>query len=78
MTAIRQEAIQLLQEMPEDRLRYIVQIIRGVNGLYNDNQSEKKEAFKKLEQLRKKGTLTDYDAELASYREEKYDAQNPD
>ncbi len=71
MTAIRQEAMQLLQEMPEDRLRYIVQIIRGVNGLYNDNQSEKKEAFKKLEQLRKKGTLTDYDAELASYREEK-------
>lgn len=78
MTAIRQEAMQLLQEMPEDRLRYIVQIIRGVNGLYNDNQSEKKEAFKKLEQLRKKGTLTDYDAELASYREEKYGAQNPD
>lgn len=71
MTAIRQEAMQLLQEMPEDRLRYIVQIIRGVNGLYNDNQSEKKEAFNKLEQLRKKGTLTDYDAELASYREEK-------
>lgn len=29
MTAIRQEAMQLLQEMPEDRLRYIVQIIRG-------------------------------------------------
>ena len=71
MTAIRQEAIQLLQEMPEDRLRYIVQIIRGVNGLYNDNQSEKKEAFKKLEQLRKKGTLTDYDAELATERTSK-------
>ena len=49
MTAIRQEAIQLLQEMPEDRLRYIVQIIRGVNGPYHDNRSEKKEAFKKLE-----------------------------
>jgi len=32
----------------------------------------RKEAFEKLEQLHKKGTLTDYDAELASYREEKY------
>ncbi len=46
MTAIRQEAIQLLQEMPEDRLRYVVQIIRGVNGPYHDNQSEKKKPSK--------------------------------
>lgn len=57
MTAIRQEAIQLLEKMPEDRLRYIVQIMRGINRLYNDNQSEKKEAVVKLEQLRKKEQL---------------------
>lgn len=30
------------------------------------------EAFERLEQLRKKGTVTDDKAELASYREEKY------
>ena len=40
--------------------------------MYNDDQSERKEAFARLEQLRKKGTVADYDAELASYREEKY------
>ena len=34
--------------------------------------SEGKEAFERLEQLRKKGMVTDYDAELASCREEKY------
>ena len=28
--------------------------------------------FARLEQLRKKGTVTDDDAELASYREDKY------
>ena len=33
---------------------------------------EKKEAFARLEQLRRKGTVVDYDAELAEYREEKY------
>ena len=33
---------------------------------------EKKKAFLRLEQLRKKGTVTDYGAELASYREETY------
>ncbi len=35
-------------------------------------QRIKKEAFAKLEQLRKKGTVTDGDTELTSYREEKY------
>jgi len=58
--------------LPEDQVSFILQIMQGVNGLYNDNQSERKEAFTRLEQLRKKGTVTDYDAELASYREEKY------
>ena len=46
--------------------------MQGVNGLYNDNQSEKKKAFERLEQLCRKGTVIDYDAELAEYREEKY------
>lgn len=36
---------------------------------------EKKEAFARLEQLCRKGTIADYDAELASYREEKYEMQ---
>ena len=72
MTALRQTAMKELEKMPEDKERFILQIMPGVNGLYNDNQSERKEAFTRLEQLRKKGTVTDYDAELASYREEKY------
>lgn len=72
MTALRQTAMKELEKMPEDKVSFILQIMQGVNGLYNDNQSERKEAFTRLEQLRKKGTVTDYDAELASYREEKY------
>lgn len=72
MTALRQSAIRELEKLPEDKVSFILQIMQGVNGLYNDNQSERKEAFTRLEQLRKKGTVTDYDTELASYREEKY------
>ena len=72
MTALRQSAIRELEKLPEDKLSFVIQIMQGVNGLYNDNQSERKEAFARLEQLRKKGTVTDYDEELASYREEKY------
>lgn len=72
MTALRQSAIMELEKLPEDKLTFIIQIMRGVNGLYADTNSERKEAFARLEQLRRKGTVTDDDAELASYREEKY------
>ena len=71
MTALRQSAIRELEKLPEDKVEFILQIMQGVNGLYN-NQSERKEAFTRLEQLRKKGTVTDYDTELASYRDGKY------
>ena len=33
MTAIRQEAIQMLEKVPEDKLSFIIQIMQGVNGL---------------------------------------------
>lgn len=72
MTALRQNAMLELEKIPEDKLGFILQIMQGVNGLYSDTKTEKKEAFSKLEQLRKKGTVIDDDAELVAYREEKY------
>ena len=45
----------------------------NIRGRCMDNSNdERKEAFARLEQLRKKGTVVDDAAELASYREEKY------
>ena len=72
MTALRQNAIRELEKIPEDKIGFLLQIMQGLNGLYHDNQSERKEAFARLENLRKKGSVMDYDAELASYRDEKY------
>lgn len=72
MTALRQSAMRELEKLPEDKISFVLQIMQGVNGLYNNSQSERKEAFERLEQLRRKGTVVDYDAELISYREEKY------
>lgn len=72
MTALRQSAIRELEKLPEDKISLVLQILQGVNGLYNDNQSEREEAFERLEKLRKKGTVADYNAELVSYRELKY------
>lgn len=72
MTTLRQNAIMELEKLPEDKLSFIIQIMQGVNGLYTDTKEERKEAFNRLEQLRRKGTVSDEEAELASYREEKY------
>ena len=78
MTTLRQNAIMELEKLPEDKLSFIIQIMQGVNGLYTDTKAERKEAFNRLEQLRRKGTVVDDDAELASYREDKYGRQNSD
>ncbi len=72
MTALRQSALRELEKLPEDKVSFVLQIMQEVNGLYNDNHSKRKDAFARLEQLRRKGNVVDYDAELASYREEKY------
>ena len=40
MTAIRQEAMQLLEQMPEDKLKYVVQILQGVNGLLEETEKK--------------------------------------
>ena len=45
MTALRQSAMRELEKLPEDKISFVLQIMQGVNGLYNDNQSEKKKAL---------------------------------
>lgn len=72
MTALRKSALMELEKIPEDKLSFVIQIMQGVNGLYGDSNKERKDAFSRLEQLRKKGTVADEAAELASYREDKY------
>ena len=61
-----------LEKIPEDKLSFVIRIMQGVNELYNDSNKERKDAFARFEQLRKKGNAIDDDAELASYRKDKY------
>lgn len=77
MSGLRKDAMELLERIPEDKLYYIVQIMKGVNGLYGtENQSVRDRAFEELESLRRKVPDIDYDKELENYREEKYGAAN--
>lgn len=43
MTAIRQEAIQMLEKVPEDKLSFVIQIMQGVNGLLGTTDIKEKE-----------------------------------
>lgn len=72
MTALRQSAMKELERMPEDKITFILQIMQGINGLYEDKASAKKNAFMELERLRKPVGNVDDAAELADYRDEKY------
>lgn len=77
MTALRKDAMDLLEKMPEDKLYYIVQIMQGVSGLYGaEDQSVRDKAFEELEGLRRKVPGLDCDKELENYREEKYGTAN--
>lgn len=42
MTAIRREAIEMLEKVPEDKLSFVIQIMRGVNGLLGESNSDEK------------------------------------
>ncbi|MCI9371732.1 MAG: hypothetical protein HFH65_15825 [Lachnospiraceae bacterium] len=46
MTTLRQSAIEELKRVPEDKLSFVIQIMQGVNSLFNDEQSEKKRHLK--------------------------------
>lgn len=45
MTAIRKEAIELLERVPEDKLSFVIQIMRGVNGLLGDAETTTKKVI---------------------------------
>lgn len=40
MTALRQEAMEMLERIPEDKLIYIFQILQGINGLFGDTEKK--------------------------------------
>lgn len=40
MTAIRKEAMQMLEKIPEDKLGFVMQIMQGINGLIGVNEAK--------------------------------------
>lgn len=70
------EAYKLIDEIPAEKLEYVIQFLRGAKGLLGDkkeNNRQKEIAFNNLKQY--KGIVTerfDYDKKKSEYMEEKY------
>lgn len=77
MSKKKREAFLLLEQMPDDKIDFVIEFIRrmeiGTNSV--EKITPKMQAFQRLETLRKQ-TLScsdiNYDRELAEAREEKY------
>ena len=58
MTRMLKDAHDLLNRVPEDKLPFLVEIMKGINGLYPDDEEpevseeERMAAFETLEQMR--------------------------
>lgn len=81
MTALRREAIQLVEQMPEEQMPYVIQYIRALKDKVLDGSfilreiemSPKMKAYRELERMIVPISQTlDYDKELAEARDEKY------
>ena len=82
MTALKYEVIQMVEQMPEEQMPYVIQYIRKLNsesfhmaGVSDDKATvtSKMKAFLELEDmLVPVSPELDYDKELAEARNEKY------
>jgi hypothetical protein len=77
---MKETAIRLIQEIPDDKIVYILHIIKGLNGLYEEestDQTRKQASYSRLQQMR--GRIPDdlnYADELALSRMERYENIN--
>lgn len=79
MTAIKQQAVAMIQTMTDENVSYVISILQGINGLVSfetsqaDDLEKKQKALANLQQYRGKLPFDlDYKKELREAREEKY------
>ena len=82
MTALKREVIQLVEQMPEDQMPYVIQYIQTLKGKISGTEqlssdevtvTPKMSAFLELEKmLIPVSQELDYDKELAEARDERY------
>jgi len=87
MTSLKEQAVNILQNLPDDKMTYVVDMLKWVAGILNEknilfekppltNSNNKSEAIKAWERFKKYKGIVPYEidakAELAEARDEKY------
>ena len=79
ITALRKDAYALLGRIPDDKLVYVVEILKGIDGLASPKRtSENSPAFRRLMELRRPIPDLNEEKELAFWRERKYGYEDTD
>lgn len=80
MSGQRKDAIALLEQIPEEKVTFILQILQGIKSSYTrDDMAEKDAAYERLEKMRKQVDIDlDPRSELAEYRDERYGYEGVD
>ena len=76
MTQIKEKAVDLIRQMPEDHMFYVIDMLQNLKISIADKENEKKQAMAAFQNLQKfRGRLPenfDADKELEEARTEKY------
>lgn len=80
MSGQRKDAIALLEQIPEEKVTFILQILQGIKSSYTrDDMAEKDAAYERLEKMRKQVDIDlDPRSELTEYRDERYGYEGVD
>lgn len=77
MSVMRQQAIEMVKRIPEDKIYYVINILANIEGLMTPpdrkTKTDSQAAYEELKQYRKKGNMDrNYKEELYAALEEKY------
>lgn len=73
MTKIKEEAWELLNELPDEKVVYLIKTLREMKRTGSEDIKRKQNALKKLESMIREAPELDYDKELEEYRKEKFE-----
>ena len=73
MTKIKEEAWELLNELPDEKIVYLINTLKEMKRTDIGDVKRKQDALKKLENMIREVPELDYDKELEEYRKEKFE-----
>ena len=79
MTMIQQQAMEIIERLPDEKMYYVINILKNIEGLASETGSEEltksQKAYQNFQRFRKSSSVErDYKEELHRALEEKYES----